>query len=87
MGRLSPEERAAAKMKFARLLAEARAYCAKHKDGGSLHVVLEDGNVEDHCLEFSLRHAVEVGDHEGEELAKALATLTIEQRARLVDAR
>jgi hypothetical protein len=51
--------------------------------GGSLHIVLDDGNVEDgsvdHCIEF----AKESGDVDGERLGQLLRSMSATQRKRL----
>lgn len=53
--------------------------------GGSLHVVLDDKNVEDSNVEFCRRYAIAEGDVEGERLAQTLATMTRTQRLKLCD--
>lgn len=87
MARLTAEEKKAAHQTYEKVLSETRAYCAKHRDGGNLHVVLDDGNVEDFCLESSLRRAIEANDEEGASLANSLLAMPVEMRLRLVNAR
>lgn len=48
--------------------------------GGSLHIVLDDGNLETCHVQFCLDHAEEHGDEKGVKLAKALLELTEDQR-------
>jgi len=48
--------------------------------GGVLHVVLDDGNMEDHFIERALHRARAGGDKTAEYVAKALQLLTYEQR-------
>jgi len=48
--------------------------------GGSLHIVLDDGNLETEHVQFSLDWAEEHNDPKGIELAKALLELTEDQR-------
>jgi hypothetical protein len=50
---------------------------------GSLHCVLDDGNVRDKDVQGCIDHAVEKGDAEGERLGRILLTLTKSQRLRL----
>jgi hypothetical protein len=50
---------------------------------GSLHCVLDDGNIRDRDVQACIDHAVEKGDAEGERLARILLTLTKAQRLRL----
>lgn len=87
MNQPKTKEKKLAHQTYEKVLSDARAYCAKHCDGGNLHVVLEDGNVEDFCLESSLRRAIEANDGEGADLANALLAMSVEQRLRLVNAR
>lgn len=50
---------------------------------GSLHVVLEDGNVKDDNVLFCIEWAEERGDTEGAELARVLLTMSKTQRLKL----
>lgn len=59
------------------------SYYVQHPTWGSLHVVLDDGNVEDSAVNVSLKHAREHGDDEGAVLAEALLAMSWRQRARL----
>ncbi len=61
----------------------ARAYLAKHMTGGALHIVLEDGNVEDSHVAWCDGYAAGIGDEEGKRLAAALRPLTEQQRRAL----
>ena len=60
-----------------------RAYLAQHPTWGSLHIVLDDGNVEDSSVEFCLDFARECGDAEGERLARILLRMSKTQRLKL----
>lgn len=51
--------------------------------GGSLHIVLDDGNVEDSHVEFCRQFAIEHGDSEGEKLAEILLRMSKTQRSKL----
>lgn len=51
--------------------------------GGSLHVVLDDGNVEDYFVRACLERCVENGDVEGERLARLLLRMSKTQRTKL----
>jgi hypothetical protein len=51
--------------------------------GGSLHIVLDDDNVEDHHVEFCQRYAEDHGDHEGELLAQILLRMSKTQRLKV----
>lgn len=63
--------------------ADFRAYHAANLAWGSLHIVLDDGNVEDSSVEFCIKYAQENGDMEGERLAKILLTMSPTQRRKL----
>lgn len=65
------------------LVARFAAYCSEHGAWGSLHVVLDDSNLADVFVRHAIGWARDVGDTEGEELARILLTLTRSQRARL----
>lgn len=66
-----------------RLLRAATRYYERHPVGGSLHIVLDDGNIRRGHVEFCLRQAVKDGDAAGAMLARALLRATISQRKRL----
>lgn len=59
-----------------------RAYRAK-PENGSLHIVFDDGNVEDSNVDFCLQYALDVGDVEGASLAIVLRWMSKTQRGRL----
>lgn len=59
------------------------AYVLRYPAWGSLHVVLDEGNVRDCDVAWVRAYAREVGDKEGEELACLLAQMTRSQRCRL----
>jgi hypothetical protein len=60
-----------------------RAYNRQHGAWGSLHVVLDDGNVEDCHVEFCIAHAEQSGDTEGAELGRVLLQMSKTQRAKI----
>jgi hypothetical protein len=60
-----------------------RAYYAKNPSWGSLHIVLDDGNVEDGSVRFCIEYAQQSGDAEGERLGKILLTMSQTQRRKL----
>lgn len=59
------------------------AYLQTHPAWGSLHVVLDDGNIEDCFVRYCLDRAVEMNDAEGIELAIILLTMSKTQRLKL----
>lgn len=62
-----------------------KAYIAKKGNtvGGSLHIVLEDGNIEDGHVAFCIKDASERGDTEGAMLASMLLRMSKTQRKKL----
>lgn len=60
-----------------------RAYYAKHPTGGSLHIVLDDNNVEDGHVEYCIKYAHEQGDEEGRLLGELLLRMSKTQRLRI----
>lgn len=58
-------------------------YYTEHGAWGSLHIVLDDGNVEDSSVDFCIEWAKKDGDVIGYRLAKVLRIMTKSQRARL----
>ncbi len=67
----------------AEMVTRFAAYVAEHTTWGSLHIVLEEGNVEDVNVEHCIRWAEKDGDAEGAALGRILLTLTTSQRGRL----
>lgn len=64
-----------------------RAYLRRYPAWGSLHVVLEDGNVKDSHVEFCLQQALEKGDEEGAALARILLECSQTQRRKIASIR
>jgi hypothetical protein len=64
----------------------AKRYYQRHPAGGSLHIVLDDGNIHRGNVEDCLKYAVEEGDAAGAFLARAILRMTISQRRRLTSA-
>jgi len=61
------------------------AYYAKPGNGawGSLHVVLDDHNLEDVCVRGCIEFAEERGDSDGAELARLLLRMSRTQRGKI----
>jgi hypothetical protein len=55
-----------------------------HEIGGNLHVVLDDGNIDDSSVEGSLETALARGDVEATEILTLLRQMTTTQRRRLI---
>nr|WP_250808197.1 hypothetical protein [Neorhizobium tomejilense] len=53
---------------------------------GSLHIVLDDGNVSNGNVEFCIEAAADSGDEEGRQLAEILLAMSRTQRAKLPQA-
>lgn len=63
----------------------AKAYCERPGNGagGNLHTVLDDGNLRDRDLRWSLEHARSVGDDEAARIAEAMLKMTPTQRRKV----
>lgn len=59
------------------------AYLTKHPTWGSLHIVLDDGNIENCHVTWCIKYAQERGDTEGAELGKILLSMSETQRRKL----
>ena len=68
------------------LIQECKNYYSKPENcvGGSLHIVLDDENIEDEHIKWCKNYAKEKGDNEGVLLAELLLKATIQQREKLV---
>lgn len=64
------------------VLAKAKAYYTKPGNGcgGSLHIVLDDGNTEPDHVQWCIDHAIETDDEDGVALATDLLALSQAQR-------
>lgn len=60
-----------------------RSYKDRHSCGGSLHVVLDDGNIKDSAVQACIEAATEARDWEGLALAQTLMRMSQRQRAAL----
>ncbi len=61
------------------------AYLNAHGAWGSLHVVLDDGNVHDDHVRGCIEWATEQGDEEGRQLGEILLKMSVTQRKKLPD--
>lgn len=61
-------------------LVRFEAYHQEHPAWGSLHNVLEDGNIKDSHVQWCIDHAEKKGDTEGAYLGKVLLGLSKSQR-------
>lgn len=62
-------------------LAELALYHHRNPTWGVLHIVLEDGNVEDSDVDFCIEKAIERNDRDGLKLARMLRRLSPDDRA------
>lgn len=51
--------------------------------GGTQHIVLDDGNFEDECVEHCLQSAIEEHDEAGEKIARLLLPMSKAEREAL----
>lgn len=64
---------------------DCRRYYMQHAAGGSLHIVLDDGNIDDRHVSFCITWAIEHDDPEGAALGVKLYMLSERQRKKLYD--
>lgn len=67
-------------MNVPEILPLLKDYYPNHRSGGSLHIVLEDGNVDNKHVEYCKQYAIERGDADGARIADILLTMTKTQR-------
>ena len=60
-----------------------RAFYREYPTGGSLHIVLDDGNVKDGHVDACIRYAEEERDEPGAALGRLLRRLSVTQRLKL----
>ena len=65
------------------VLPRFREYHTKHFAWGALHIVLDDGNVDDSSVQHCIEWAVQSSDAEGEALARILLSMSKTQRKKL----
>ena len=65
------------------VLPKVQEYYKDHLTGGSLHIVLDDGNVRDSDVMFCLELAKQRDDTKGIELANLLLRMSTTQRRKL----
>lgn len=66
------------------LIEAAKSYYIKNRNGGSLHIVLDDGNIKDSHIKFCIDCAKLNGDVEGTELGEMILSASFTQRTKLV---
>lgn len=69
-------------MNMSEVLLHVTAYYAKpgNAAGGCLHIVLDDGNVQDEHVKFCRDYAAQEGDEDGVALAELLLKMSVAQR-------
>lgn len=72
-----------AKITLPEVVGDFAEYLASNPAWGSLHIVLDDGNVDDASVNYCLEHARNVDDIEGARLAEILLQLSKTQRLKL----
>lgn len=63
------------------------AYYTTESTGGTCHIILDDGNYDDHSVDFCMKYAEEHSDMMGLTIASFLKMLTVEERERVCNAR
>lgn len=72
-----------AKITVPDVLDRFRAYHAREPLWGSLHIVLDDGNIDNASVRFCAKYAAEELDYEGLELAELLLQMSGTQRRKI----
>ena len=65
------------------LIEAARDYYTKNPVGGSLHIVLDDGNLKDDSIKWCIDYARGEGDEEGAKLGEMILGASMTQRKKL----
>lgn len=60
-----------------------QAYLDTHLAWGSLHLVLDDNNVQDDSVKYCIQCAIDNGDIEGKELGEILLLMSKTQRLKI----
>jgi hypothetical protein len=71
---------------FGDVVGLCREYYKANSSGGGLHIVLDDGNLDDGCVGYSHGFADAREDESGGEIAALMELMTLEQRRTLYDA-
>lgn len=59
------------------------AFYKANPTGGTQHIVLDDGNFEDECVERCLQNAIDEHDEAGEQIARLLLPMSQSEREAL----
>jgi len=72
-------------VKINEIIKLAKDYYSKEGNecGGSLHIVLDDGNLEDDNIKFCINYAKENNDIDGIKIGELLLTLSMTQRNKM----
>lgn len=62
-----------------------KPYYVNNPSGGSLHIVLDDGNTEDSNLDFCILYALEEGDYSAVVIGGFLLAMTEDEREELYE--
>lgn len=67
------------------LMALIEKYYEFEPSGGSCHIALDDGNLDDDDIEFCAKESHKNGDYFGVEICKHLTSFTVEERELIVE--
>ena len=68
---------------FTEFIYLVKHYYEEEPTGGSLHIVLDDGNLEDENIAWCAGLAYGVNDHEAMDIANFMRAMTVNQRERV----
>lgn len=71
------------KLTVPEVLPDVIALYTRHAAGCCLHIVLDDGNIEDENVEFCIQYAMDAKHPECEALARKLRSMSRTQRKKL----
>lgn len=80
---MSGRRRSLPKITIPEVMPLVEEYMSRNLTGGSLHIVLEDGNIDNDDVLFCKEYAIEQGDLFGIELADILLQMSKTQRKKI----
>ena len=68
---------------FSDFMKLCREYYMEHCTGGSLHIVLDDGNLAKHHIDWSAGYACGANDEAGSDIANLMRNMTMKQKRKV----
>jgi len=70
---------------FRKFIALVKEYYSENGAGGSLHIVLDDGNLEDSHVDWCSGYASGANDEAGSQIGELMRSMTMEQRQKVYE--